>query len=229
MTPASASFPPRVVQRPWVVVVVDDEPDVHEVSRLVLDDLSFDGRPVEILSAYSAAEGRRIFEQRGDIAVALIDVVMEHERAGLDLVAHVRQRLDHRLTRLILRTGQPGMAPEREIVTHFDIDDYKEKTELTADRLYAMIYAALRSYQALWRLEQTQRGLSRIADVASDLMRCQGMAAFAAEALRQMGGLSVALAQASGAADGGAASAVPKEVGGVAVASAVRASNTDPQ
>lgn len=228
MKPESASIPPRVVQRPWVVVIVDDEPDVHEVSRLVLDDLSFDGRPVEILSAYSAAEGRRIFEQRGDIAVALIDVVMEHERAGLDLVAHVRQRLDHRLTRLILRTGQPGMAPEREIVAHFDIDDYKEKTELTADRLYATIYAALRSYQALWSLEQTRRGLSRIADMASHLMRCQGMAAFAAEALRQMGGMSAALAQAAGAAAGGAASALPKEVGGLAVASGVCASKTDP-
>ena len=82
---------------PWVVVIVDDEPDVHDVSQLVLGDLYFDGRPLEILSAYSGAEGQLLFEQRDDIAVALIDVVMEHDRAGLDLVVHVRERLGNRL------------------------------------------------------------------------------------------------------------------------------------
>lgn len=187
----------------WVVLIVDDEPDVVEVTELVLGDLIFDGRPLEILSANSGAEGQRLFEQRSDIAVALIDVVMEHDRAGLDLVVHVRERLGNRLTRLILRTGQPGMAPEREVVTHFDIDDYKEKTELTADRLYATIYSALRSHQALWSLEQTRRGLSRVADMAGQLMRCQGMESFADEALRQMAGMAALLSLVPGAAVAG--------------------------
>ena len=175
---------------PWVVALIDDEPGVHEVSRLVLRRLRFDGRPLEILSAFSAREGQRLFEERDDIAVALVDVVMEHDRAGLDLVRHLRDALGNKLTRVILRTGQPGTAPEREIVTHFEIDDYKDKAELTADRLYTAVFASLRSYQALWSLEQTRQGLARIAEAAARLMGHDDTAVFLVEALKEMAGMA---------------------------------------
>lgn len=134
---------------PWKILLVDDEEDVIEVSRLVLEDLRFDGRPLDILDARSAQEARVMFEQHADIALAFIDVVMETEHAGLDLVKYVRDQLGNRHTRLILRTGNPGAAPQREIVQYFEIDDYKEKTELTADRLETSVYTSLRSYRNL--------------------------------------------------------------------------------
>jgi signal transduction histidine kinase/DNA-binding response OmpR family regulator len=178
----------------WVIAVVDDEPDVHEVTSLVLGDLAYDGRPVEIVGAHSLREGRQLFAQRRDIAVALIDVVMEHDRAGLDLVQFLRTDLGNKLTRVILRTGQPGSAPERDIVTHFEIDDYREKTELTADRMHTAVYAALRSYQALWSLQQTRNGLSRIADAAGRLMGYDSTERFFAEALVEMAGMAAMVA-----------------------------------
>ena len=134
---------------PWKILLVDDEEDVLEVSHLVLEDLRFDGRPLDILDARSAKEARLLFEQHQDIALAFIDVVMETEHAGLDLVKYVREQLCNRHTRLILRTGNPGAAPQREIVQYFEIDDYKEKTELTADRLETAVYTSLRSYRNL--------------------------------------------------------------------------------
>lgn len=148
--------------QPWTLLLVDDEEDVIEVSRLVLDDLDFEGRPVRILAASSARQGREIFERESDIAVAFIDVVMETEHAGLDLVKHVRQTLDNQLTRLILRTGNPGAAPPHEIVRHLEIDDYKDKTELTADRLETAVLTSLRSYRNLKTRLRMERGLEQM-------------------------------------------------------------------
>lgn len=151
---------------PWTLLLVDDEEDVIEVSKLVLDDLEFDGRPLRILSALSAREGIEVFEKETDIAVAFIDVVMETEHAGLDLVKHVRQKLGNQITRLIMRTGNPGAAPPHEIVRHLEIDDYKEKTELTADRLETAVLTSLRSYRNLRMRLRMERGLERMLEAS---------------------------------------------------------------
>jgi signal transduction histidine kinase/HPt (histidine-containing phosphotransfer) domain-containing protein len=138
-----------MTEPPWTLLLVDDDEDVIDISRLVLGELRFDGRGLRILSARSAAEARAIFAREHEIAVALIDVVMESERAGLDLVAHVRDELGNHETRLILRTGHPGAAPPLEIVRHLEIDDYREKTELTAQRLETLLLTSLRAYRNL--------------------------------------------------------------------------------
>ena len=134
---------------PWTVLVVDDEPDVIAVTRMVFEDIVFEGRELRVLTADSGSAARAIFDQEPDIAVAYIDVVMETEHAGLDLVDFVRNVRGNRETRLILRTGNPGAAPREEIVRHLEIDDYKEKTELTADRLETSLITSLRTYRAL--------------------------------------------------------------------------------
>ena len=135
--------------RPWTVLVVDDDPDMIAVTEMVFDGLTFEGRPLRVLTARSGAEARRCFVDEDDIAVAYVDVVMETEHAGLDLVNFVRSELGNRRTRLILRTGNPGAAPREEIVRHLEIDDYKEKTELTADRLETSLFTSLRTYRIL--------------------------------------------------------------------------------
>lgn len=132
---------------PWTLLLVDDDQDVIEVSKLVLEDIVFEGRPLRILSARSGQEARARFDTESDIAVAMIDVVMETEHAGLDLVEYVRKTLQNKDTRLILRTGNPGAAPPLDIIRHMEVDDYKEKTELTAERLEISLLTALRSYR----------------------------------------------------------------------------------
>ena len=133
----------------WKVLVVDDQPDMLEVTRLVFDDLEFEGRPVQVLTAASEREARNVIDEVQDIAVAYIDVVMETEHAGLDLVRHVRDDLRNQHMRLILRTGNPGAARRDHVVRHLDIDDFREKPELTAERLEISLLTSLRAYRRL--------------------------------------------------------------------------------
>ena len=130
----------------WTLLLVDDEPSVLEVTQLALEDLEFKGKGLRMLTATSAAEARAIFQREGDIAMAFVDVVMETEHAGLDLVRFVRDELGNHDTRLILRTGNPGAAPPLDIIRHLEVDDYKDKTELTVDRLHITVLTALRAY-----------------------------------------------------------------------------------
>ena len=131
----------------WKVLLVDDEPAVHQVSRLILADLQFDGRGIELLSAESAAQAREILSREGELALVLLDVVMESDDAGLALVRHIREQRRDRLVQVVLRTGQPGMAPEGEVVRHHEINGYWLKTDLTAQRLRTVVVSALRSYR----------------------------------------------------------------------------------
>ena len=149
-------------QQPWKILIVDDEKGLHDVTHLVLRKMQYAGQAIELISAYSAQEAEDIIKVTPDIAVAVIDVVMEHDQAGLDLVKIIRNQYGMKQVRIILRTGNPGMAPEREVIQHFEIDDYRDKTDLTADRLFAVVYTALRSYHALKTIDETSHGLEQI-------------------------------------------------------------------
>ena len=143
----------------WKVLVVDDEPEVHAVTRMALDDFRFQGRGLDFLLADSATEARELLLEHDDIVLVLLDVVMEREDAGLRLVRWIREELDNSRVRIVLRTGQPGSAPEREVILSYDINDYKEKTELTAQKLTTTVIASIRSYQAIAEVERLNRGL----------------------------------------------------------------------
>lgn len=131
---------------PWPVLVVDDDEEVHIMTRLVLSKLRYKDRPLELLTARSGTEADGIFRQRDDIAVALLDIVMETDDAGLRLARRIREEFANSDTRLILRTGQPGQAPVRDVIVNYDINDYKSKTELTSEKLFITIITGLRSY-----------------------------------------------------------------------------------
>ncbi len=142
----------EVRESPWIVMIVDDDAEVHSFTKLALHDFTFERKPLQFLSAYSAHEATKILEQQDEIAIILLDVVMESETAGLDLVETIRYRLNNTTVRIIIRTGQPGVAPERYVIDHYDINDYKEKTELTTDRLYTTVRSALSQYKQIIEL-----------------------------------------------------------------------------
>lgn len=142
----------------WKVAVVDDDQSVHAVTRLVLADLRFKGRPVQLMHACSAAQARDLLRSEPGIAVVLLDVVMESDHAGLDLVREIRTVLKNSTVRIILRTGQPGQAPEGRIIAEFDINDYKEKSELSAQKLVTAVTAALRGYDDLLTIQALSAG-----------------------------------------------------------------------
>lgn len=143
----------------WKVLIVDDEEEIHVVTRLALHDFSFGGRNLEFISAYSGAEARQVIHDNPDVAIILLDVVMETDSAGLDVAQYIRQELGNHFVRIILRTGQPGLAPERRVLKVYDINDYRAKTELTQDRLFSVIYTALSSYRDLVSLARSRHQL----------------------------------------------------------------------
>ncbi|CAK0774926.1 hypothetical protein WCLP8_5210008 [uncultured Gammaproteobacteria bacterium] len=147
----------------YALLIVDDEPAIHDVTRMALRGVRFDQHEVEMLSAYSAAEALQVLVAREDIAVILLDVVMETESAGLDLVRTIRDDLGNANVRIILRTGQPGQGPEERVFADYDINDYKAKAELTRRQMVTCIYSALRSWRDLQVLQSRCRSSEQLA------------------------------------------------------------------
>ena len=170
----------------WKILIVDDEPDVHSMTRLALKDFEFHGRHLYFLQAMSSIEAREILLAHSDIAVALVDVVMETDDAGLQLVNFIRNDLHDSLIRLIIRTGQPGMAPEREVIDRYDIDDYKSKTELRANKLYTTMRTTLKSYQDLSKLNANRKSLRKILEVIPEFHHAQSLSQFFTGILNQI-------------------------------------------
>lgn len=137
----------------WKVLIADDEKEIHEVTQLALQGFVFKGKPLNLLSAYSGREAKEMLVQHPDVALVFLDVVMEKNDAGLDVVKYIRETLNNKLVRIVLRTGQPGEAPEESIIVDYDINDYKLKTELTQRKLFTTLIAGLRAYHDLLTLE----------------------------------------------------------------------------
>lgn len=153
----------------WKVMVIDDDLGVHELTAMVLRRFQFEGRGLDLVSGYSGGEAQTLMRQHPDTAILLLDVVMERENAGLDVVRFVRECLKNHQVRIILRTGQPGMAPELEVITQYDINDYRDKTELTQEKLITAIVTGLRSFRDLTQINKHKMGLETVLKVIGDL------------------------------------------------------------
>jgi len=179
------------------VLIVDDEQAVHDVTILALNDIKFKDKRLSLLHAYSAKEAKEVLEVEKDIAVIFLDVVMETDKAGLDLVKVIREELKNSLVRIILRTGQPGQAPEEEVIVNYDINDYKNKTELTTQKLFSSLITALRSYSDLLKIEKNKKGLERVIESTSSIVKFKDIEEFFGGLLDQVISLTYSGASAS--------------------------------
>ncbi|AGP86129.1 DUF3369 domain-containing protein [Alteromonas mediterranea] len=170
---------------PWKIAIIDDEEGIHEVTKLTLRKFTFEKRGVEFLSAHSGEEGLALFKAHPDIALAFVDVVMETDDAGLKLVDAIRNELNNHVSRLILRTGQPGQAPEEDVIRRYDINDYKAKTELSSLKLKSCVYTAIRSYRDIQTIEQGKRGMEDVLKSSSSVLASQSLAQFGTAVLKQ--------------------------------------------
>ena len=171
---------------PWQVLVVDDDPAVHEVTKLVMAGFEMDGRNREFSHCYSSAEAREFLAKRKDIALILLDVVMETDHAGLVLARYIREEIGNINVRIILRTGQPGQAPEEQVIKDYDINDYKEKTDLTRRKLITVFYSGLRGYRDLMRIENARLGLRRSIEAIGQIFTSQSLKGLASSVLEQV-------------------------------------------
>src|SRR5262245_28155489 len=135
------------------VLAVDDEPDVLSVTKLALRSMNVGGLPLKVYTATSKAEAIKLLQgplgsqTRGisRIAVAFIDVVMETDHAGLELCQYMRETMGNKVTQIYVRTGQPGVAPERAVIDRYDITGYLAKTEATEEKLYSLVRSGIRT------------------------------------------------------------------------------------
>ncbi len=177
----------------WKILIVDDEEGVHTITKTVLSGFVFEGATLHFISAYSALEAQKIMMDVDDIALILLDVVMEEDDSGLKFVQFVREDIKNDMVRIVLRTGQPGQAPERDVIIRYDINDYKEKTELTSDKLFTTIIASVRNYRDLKAIEekkniieQNRIGLKNIINASANLFEMHSLKEFANGVLMQL-------------------------------------------
>jgi CheY-like chemotaxis protein len=160
----------------WSILLVDDEPDVLQLSRLVMQDFTVYGLPVELHTAASKAEAIELMETKlvpflptippPRVAVAFIDVVMESDTAGLELCEYIRDTMGNKVVQLFIRTGQPGVAPERDVIDRYDINGYFTKAEATEDKLYSLVKSGVRQYLSYMVATMTPLILSRMTAAA---------------------------------------------------------------
>ena len=150
---------PPVKKDSWKILVIDDDVSIHQVTHMVLSDFTYENKCLEILDAYSAQEAKSILSSITDIALIFLDVVMETDDAGLELVKYIRNVLQNRFVRIILRTGQPGQAPQKEVIQKYEINEYINKTELTAQKIFTLLIANLRSYSDIMMIESYRQHL----------------------------------------------------------------------
>lgn len=180
---------PSSAREPYRILVVDDDPEVIAVTRMALGDLRVDGTPVEIVAAQSAAEAREVVQRGLSFGLAILDVVMERPEAGLELARFLRNLPACACSRVVLRTGQPGVAPEEEVLRAYDINDYWPKTELTAHRMRTLVTGQLRSYRDILVIEHQRRDLLRVIEATELLFRPEGSRDLVDAILRQLANL----------------------------------------
>lgn len=184
---------PSATLPPWKVLIVDDEPDIHQVTQLTLSRFRLDNRPIQFLQAFSGQQAKAILGTETDIALVYLDVVMETDDAGLEVARWIREDLGNRFTRIVLRTGQPGQAPEESVIFQYDINDYKEKTELDRKKLFTTTLAALRGYRDIMLVEDARHfqatyraGLERVIEASSFIFKQRNLHDFADGLLQQV-------------------------------------------
>lgn len=173
-------------RKDWHILIVDDEPSVHDVTRLVLKNSIVLDRKLILHSAYSAQEAKQQLQSGVEFSMAFIDVVMESEHAGLELINWIREELGNSTIRLVLRTGQAGNAPEESVICQYDIHDYKTKTELTQRKLTTCVYSSIRSYRDITTIYKSLDAFKKLIASSTSILKVDKISEFASAALTNL-------------------------------------------
>lgn len=162
---------------PWKILIVDDEEDIHHITKMALKRFELDDKGLMFEHAHSAQAAKEHLLNTSDFALVFLDVVMETDDAGLQLAKWIREELNNHFIRIVLRTGQPGQAPEEEVIVKYDINDYKEKTELDRKKLFTTVFSSIRAYRDIVEVEKARKyqelyrsGLERVIASSSSVL-----------------------------------------------------------
>lgn len=153
----------------WSVLIVDDDEAIHENSEVVLNFMVHKDRGVETLHAYSAKEAVKTIAEHEDIAVIVLDIMMEDDDLGLSFVKFLRDELKNEDTRVLLYTGESEIAPKSKVSNRYRIDAYLDKNKTCQEDWYASVRLALRTYSDRLRLRQSTKkdDVTLLSEIAS--------------------------------------------------------------
>lgn len=143
----------------WQVLIVDDDPNGHVMPQRALNELTFRRRKVEVIDAFSTGEALKKLEENADIAVAVVDIILQTEDEGLRLVRTIREEMGNRLIRIILRSGEERKFPESRLIIDYDINGYTGRSEDSAKQFLISIITAFRSYEHLRTIYSLNKSL----------------------------------------------------------------------
>ena len=177
-------FPPK--EKKWKLLIVDDDKEVHTLTKLALCQFTFDCKAIDFLSAYSTTEGKKLLLDNMDTAVVLLSIIIDKEDSALQMAHYIRTKLNNHLMRIIFRTNQPNQAPKHKVVVEYDINDYKDKTELTTQKLHTTVVTALRSFRDMSIVEVNRRSVKRIIESSASMFELQSISEFTSRVLAQL-------------------------------------------
>jgi len=169
----------------WQVLSVDDEPNVHEITKMALSEFLFEQDAIEIQSVNNAAEAKAYLKDHQNVSLVLLDIVMENENAGFEVVEFIRKDLNNHEIRIVMRTGQPGRLSEEKVISMYDVNGYAEKNSLTTTKLYAIVYSALRAYKDIHCAYQDRQHIENLVKAIEALQTTYNLKGFAKVVLKQ--------------------------------------------
>ncbi|NQY95230.1 MAG: response regulator [Campylobacteraceae bacterium] len=146
----------------YTVLIVDDDASIQEVTSIILEDFKHKDYELNLIYAKSEEETIKIIEKTPDIAVIILDVVMESYDSGFKIVKYIREVLKNKVVRIIIRTGQAGRISEKDAVVEYDINDYADKTNLNSLELFTKVVLAIRTYEELVSLHKEIEELKEV-------------------------------------------------------------------
>jgi len=129
----------------WKVLITDDQEMIHVMIKHYLKNYQFQGMGLEFFDAFSGQEAKTLLRKNSDIAVVILDVVLEAPDTGFKIVQYIRETLKNKLLKIIILTGKLDLEKAKFYFMEYDIDIYCPKYDI--NKMFFMITASLRAYQ----------------------------------------------------------------------------------
>lgn len=169
-----------------VLTVEDDINYQHALTNSLKEMRPEDNCEIEVLTANSVSQAALVLSLHPDIALTFIDVVMEDDDSGLRLVSTIREVIGNADMRIVLLTGQPGFAPEQQIMKTLDIDEYWNKSDVSAEKLQSIVTSNLRTWKYISQISSARKGLQLVLDASRSINSKHDMGSFSKAVLEEI-------------------------------------------
>jgi signal transduction histidine kinase len=128
----------------WKVLITDDQELIHVMIKHYLSDYQYQGAGLQFVDAFTGKEAMKILKEQSDIAVIVLDVMLEEADMGFKVVQYIRETLNNKLVKIIMLTGKLDFDNAQNFFMKYDIDMFCPKHDL--DKIFFMITSTLRAY-----------------------------------------------------------------------------------